>query len=229
MESAKKIFLAPRLQKIADLVPKSDVVADIGTDHAYIPLYLIKEGKIKKAIASDIKKGPVTRAKENIKQYGMDDTIDIRLGPGLETVSPGEADVIVIAGMGGILISDILDASPEVVEKADVLILQPMTAARELREYLCEKDFKIEDEYVVAEENKIYNIIVCKPHGGAKYSIRELYLGRGIEKNCPELYEKYKNGIIRKIKRQIDGLGESVLSENIKRREELIEILNLLE
>lgn len=227
MESAK-IFLTPRLQKIADLVPKCDTVADIGTDHAYIPLYLIKEEKIKKAIASDIKKGPVMRAKENIKQYGADDAIEVRLGPGLETVSPGEANVIVVAGMGGILISDILNASPEVVGKAGILILQPMTAVRELREYLCEKDFEIEGEYVVSEENKMYNIIVCKPHGETKYSMRELYLGRGTQETSPEVYEKYKSGIIRKIKRQIDGLGESILPENIKKREELIRTLNLL-
>lgn len=222
------ILLTPRLQKIADLVPQCSVVADIGTDHAYIPLYLIKEGKTKRAIASDIKKGPVMRAEENVKRHGLDDKIDIRLGAGIETISPGEADVIVVAGMGGILISDILDASLNTASKARLLILQPMTAVMELREYLCEKDFKIENEYVVSEENKMYNIIVCSPKGKTSYSKRELYLGRGIEKTSPSEYEKYKSGVIKKITKQIDGLGASTLPENTEKREKLVEILNLL-
>ncbi len=228
MGSTKNILLTPRLQKIADLVPQCSTVADIGTDHAYIPLYLIKEGKVKKAIASDIKKGPVMRAEENIKHQGLAGEIEVRLGAGLETISPDEADVIVVAGMGGILISDILRASLRVVDTARLLILQPMTAVMELREYLCENGFRIENEYVVSEENKMYNIIVCSPKGKTRYNERELYIGRGIEATSPEEYEKYKSGVIKKIKKQIDGLGASVLPENAEKREKLVEILNLL-
>ena len=224
----KNILLPPRLQKIADLVPACRMVADIGTDHAYIPLYLVKEGRAEGAIASDIKKGPVMRAKENIKKYGMEKTVEARLGAGLETVLPGEASVIIVAGMGGILISDILANSPQTVEKAERLVLQPMTAVVEMRDFLCKNGFGIESEHVVAEEDKLYNIIVATPHGKTQYTKKELYLGRGIDKTCPDVYERYEISIIEKIKRQISGLSESKLPENAEKRKEMIEILNAL-
>ena len=162
--------LNPRLKKIAQLVPQNSCTADIGTDHAYIPIVLVEMGTTPHAIASDIRKGPIERAEANIRSQ----KIETRLGPGLETLSSNEAEVIIIAGMGGILIADILEASRPVVNSAKLLILQPMTAATELREYLSGNGYTVEAEYLEAEEEKLYNIIVATPSGNCNYSKREL-------------------------------------------------------
>lgn len=220
-----KITLNPRLEKIAELVPICDTIADIGTDHAYIPVASVLSGKAQKAIASDIKKGPVARAKDTVSRYGLSDKIDVRLGAGLETVAPGEANAIIIAGMGGILISDILAASQETVRCAKLLILQPMTAVLELREYLSANGYTVCEEHLVREEDKIYNIMVVKPVGSSDYTLKELYLGKGLEKTSPELYEDYYHRIITKLKKRADGLKRSALDEN---KAELGKILNII-
>ncbi len=222
------ISLTTRLQKIAELVPPSKMLADIGTDHAYLPIYLIKNKQIERAIASDIKKGPLLRADENIKKYQLEKFVDTRLGAGLKTIKPEEAETIVIAGMGGILISDILNASPETVSEAKVIILQPMTAVKELREFLCENNFGIDEEYVVAEENKLYNILKVTPNKQTSYTPKEIYFGRGIEKTSSDLYEKYKEGIIKKLKKRISGLSKSCLPENVSIKNELKQVLEIL-
>ena len=147
--------LNPRLKKIAELVPPNFCTADIGTDHAYIPIALVKSGITPRAIASDIKKGPIARADANIRVHGLENLIETRLGAGLETlIESDNAEVIIIAGMGGILISDILEASQNIVRNAKLLILQPMTAVTELRQYLSLNRYEICAEYLEAEEEK---------------------------------------------------------------------------
>ncbi len=225
----KTLKLNPRLKKIAELLPQCNCVADIGTDHAYIPIYAILEGKAKRAIASDINRGPVMRARANAQQYGTLDRLSLRLGGGLETLEPNEADVIVIAGMGGILISDILENSKAVVNGAKYLILQPMTAAKELREYLCSRNFTIEEEFLTAEDEKIYNILCVKVGGRTEYSQKELVLGRDLDKTAPELYGRYFWGIEKKLKTRLAGLKSSSQPENraiASEVEQLIELIN---
>ena len=220
--------LSPRLSKIYSLVPNNRCTADIGTDHAYIPIALIENGKAETAIASDIKAGPIKRADSNIKSHRLSGKIETRLGPGLETLSINEAEVIIIAGMGGILISNILEASRDVVNSAKFLILQPMTAVKELREYLSEKNFTVCGEYLVAEENKLYNIITAQPTGKTDYSLKELYFGKDIEKTSPELYSQYKNSVLKKLEKRISGLEKSQNDENKKVLNELSELLNVI-
>lgn len=220
--------LSPRLQKIADLVPCCKTLADIGTDHAYIPVHLVHRGRTERAIASDIKAGPLARAAENVGRFGLEEQIELRLGAGLETVCPGEADVIVIAGMGGILIADILKKSHETVSRAKLLILQPMTAAYELREFLCENGFEIRGEYLAAEDDKLYCIITAAPHGKTDYSEAELFLGRGIGKNSPELWERYRAQTAEKLNKRIHGL-ESAAEKDTAAIDELKNALNLIE
>lgn len=222
----KYITLSPRLEQIASLVPKCDTVADIGTDHAYIPVRLIQTGRAKRAIASDIKKGPVARAKDTVKKYAFEDEIDVRLGAGLETVKPLEAEVTIIAGMGGILISDILNASLETVRSARCLILQPMTAVYELRKYLSENNFFVDGEYLVQEEDKIYNILTVRPNENCDYSLKELYLGKNIEKTSPDLYPAYRKKIITKLNKRADGLKKSPSEKNKKTLETILHIIN---
>ncbi len=212
--TSKTLKLYPRLAKIAELLPRHQSLADIGTDHAYIPIYALLEGKAAHTIASDINQGPLMRAKANAERCGVSDKVSLRLGAGLTTLEPGDAETIVIAGMGGILIADILENSKAVVRSAKYLILQPMTAVRELREYLCSHDFTVEKEVLCAEEDKIYNIICVKTGGKTDYSPKEMLLGRGLAKASPTLYKRYYAAVERKLKIRLEGLKSSASSEN---------------
>ena len=147
-----------RLYTVSTLVPKGARVADIGTDHGHLPIYLISEGISPFCIACDIKEKPLLNAKENIKKTATQN-IDTRLGPGLAPVLPHEVDCITIAGMGGEVIASILDAADWVRDPKYTLILQPMTSADALRRYLCEKGFSIESETAVEENRKVYTVI----------------------------------------------------------------------
>ena len=151
--------LTPRLKKIAGLLPdKAKTLADIGTDHAYLPVYCLLNGICENAIAMDVNEGPLKRAEENTKKYNLEDKISLRLSDGIQKLKKGEADVIVIAGMGGLLIQKILEDGKDILTLGTKLILQPMIAQEELREYLFSNGYAIENEYVVSEGSKFYNI-----------------------------------------------------------------------
>ena len=150
-------MLTPRLELIYEKITGKKA-ADIGTDHAYIPIELIKSGRCQKVIASDIKPGPAEIAAKNIKNEGLD--IEVRLGGGLSVLRTGEVDDIIIAGMGGKLICSILEENMEVAKSAR-LILQPMNSQWELRKFLLENGFGIESEDLALEGFKVYNVLVC--------------------------------------------------------------------
>lgn len=154
--------LSNRLQKIADFVPHNSITADIGTDHGYIPRYLIEENISKLVIASDVSQGSLDKTISYIHELKLEDKVIPRLGDGLEVLKPFEVDTLVIAGMGGLLIRDILDKDKEVTDSINHFILQPMVASKELREYLLNKGFKILDEDLVFEDDKYYEIIYAK-------------------------------------------------------------------
>lgn len=220
--------LSPRLSRIAALVPKNRCTADIGTDHAYIPIYLVQKGIAERAIASDIKRGPLLRAKENVTKHNLSDKIDLRLGAGLSTLSKGDTEVIIIAGMGGILISEILENSRHITDSAKLLILQPMTAVLELREYLATHGFSVESEHLEAEDEKLYNIIVARPGGNCHYTQKELYFGKFLSETSPALFPRYKAEVLKKLSRRIAGLKNSGSHENKRLLAETESILNLL-
>jgi tRNA (adenine22-N1)-methyltransferase len=181
--------LKGRLRLIADKTPTCRIVADIGTDHAYIPIYLVKNKICDMAIAADVKKGPLRSAGENIKLHGLEGEIATRLGSGLEPVQKEELDVAVIAGMGGQLISEILETSREKAQKATALVLQPMNAPEVLRQWLYENGFCIYDEELVQEGIKLYNV-VCARWTGEKKEVAAIYLYIGeklLEKRDPLL------------------------------------------
>lgn len=217
--------LTPRLQKIYDIVPPCALAADIGTDHAYIPVCLTLSGKCKRAVASDIKKGPIERAEATIRTFKAD-AVKTRLGSGLKTLSPHEADTIIIAGMGGILITEILENSKEIAKSAMRLVLQPMTAAPFLREYLVNNGFCILREYLVCEEKKIYTIILACVGSDRPYTEAELYMGREFEKDT--IYAAYRRNRLEKIDKQTAGLSLSDNSENKKRLSSLIRLKEMI-
>ncbi len=183
-------MLSKRLELIINLMKPSNVLADIGTDHGYIPTQAIRMGIIKKAIAADISKGSLDKAIIEIKKCKLEDRIETRLGSGLDVLGVDEADVVVIAGMGGILISDILEDSyhKKFKLKHPYLIFQPVQLPEKLRRYLYLNNFEIIDEELIEEDGKIYHIIV------SRYS---------------------KNEISKVIKFPIDEIGEiNILKEN---------------
>lgn len=153
-------MITARLQCIINHVC-GETIADIGTDHAYVPVRLIEEKRAEKIIASDIRKGPVETARRTVKRHKMEDKIEIRQGAGLSVLKPGEADNIIIAGMGGILISEIINNDMETA-KESLLILQPMNCQYELRKYLHQNGFSIIDEDIVTEGFKVYNLFTVK-------------------------------------------------------------------
>ncbi len=153
-------ILTPRLACIYSHI-SSRIIADIGTDHAYIPIELAKNNKIDHAFACDINKGPCDIARSNIKNEGFENIIEVRQGGGLSVINEGEADEIIIAGMGGKLISEII-AADITIAKASRLILQPMNSQAELRTFLAENGFEITCEDLETEGFKVYNIFTAQ-------------------------------------------------------------------
>jgi tRNA (adenine22-N1)-methyltransferase len=158
----RNMDLSIRLNAIVNMIEKCDSVIDVGTDHGYVPIYLVKSGVIKSAIASDINKGPVEKAKNNIAVNNVSEQISCRLGSGLSTVKKGEVQIAIIAGMGGNLIRDILEADLDVVKEFEYMILQPVQNAEVLREYLCVAGYDIIDEEICKDDGKFYEIIKVK-------------------------------------------------------------------
>ena len=182
----KNTPLSPRLKSAASFVPHGCRMADIGTDHARLPIYLIKTGTVKSAIASDISDGPLEKAAENLKYYGLTDSVSLRKADGLLAVSDYEVDCAVIAGMGGELISHLLEKYiPEGLKK---LIIQPMTDAFFVRRALSKRGFKIVAEDIVPERNKMY-IIICAEPGKIKLAPNEDFFSPQLKLH--PLYKDY--------------------------------------
>lgn len=150
------VQLSKRLLAVASLVTRGNVVADIGCDHAYTSIYLCEQGISPSVIAMDVRTGPLERAKENIKRYDLQSKISLRLSDGLETLSPGEADTVLLAGMGGILMMKILTDYPTTTASVKELILQPQSEIAEVRRFLHKSGYQIAMEQMVKEDGKFY-------------------------------------------------------------------------
>ncbi len=158
-------MLDSRLRLAADLVRWGSRVADIGTDHAHLPVALVQEGRCPSAIASDIRVGPVENAWSTVREAALETVISVRLGDGLHTIQPHEADDIVIAGMGGETIAAILQEAPWVKHPRYRVIAQPMTRAEKLRAYLFAEGFAIREERVTCVGRHWYTVI-CAEYTG---------------------------------------------------------------
>ncbi len=217
--------LSKRLQKIADLVGEDSIVCDIGTDHGYIPVYLIKNNISKKVIGTDISKGSLDKIIELVQKEALEDRIECRLGDGLDILEEKEVDSLIIAGMGGILISEILEEGREVTEHIENFILQPMVGSKELRRYLVDNGYKIISEDLLFEEGKFYEIILAE-RGRQKidkdihYEISQLL----IRDRHPLLREflEYK---INKVKKVMDEIKDIKTQGSKKKYKELKSLL----
>ena len=170
---------------------KGAFVADVGTDHAYLPIALCLERRIRGGVASDINKGPIERARDNIEKYGLSDRLDAVLTDGLAGIESYAPDCVMILGMGGELISRILADAPWTKKAGIRLCLQPMTHPEKLRAFLLSEGYSIIDEKIIIEDDKIYQIILSEYTGIAKkYSEEQLLLGKiNIERHSDELLQ----------------------------------------
>ena len=150
--------LSQRLSSVASMVTAGNCLADVGTDHGYVPIYLYERQMIPRAIAMDVNKGPLERARLHIAEYGYHNAIETRLSDGLQALKAGEAESVVIAGMGGPLIIRILSAYPEVTASFKELILQPQSEISEVRVWLGEQGYEIIEEHMVFEDGKYYSM-----------------------------------------------------------------------
>ena len=211
-----------RLDVLLSLLPRGCRLADIGCDHAYIPISAVKQGKAVFAYASDVRKGPLSRAAKNVAEAGLSDKIVLNLADGLDGAEEYRPDTVVIAGMGGELIADIIDRAPFVKTDKITLILQPMTCPDELRKYLLSAGFEIERERLAYEDRHIYQIIVCRFKAAAQeYTEAELETGKSHEDGelVPALYRKY----IAKYEKIIKGKSKAGIDAQ-KEREVLDEL-----
>lgn len=147
-----------RLQRIAGMIRRGDAVADIGTDHAYLPVFLVKEKIASHVFACDVSDGPLENARTNIEKSKVDG-VTLRKGDGLSAVKPFEADTFVLAGMGGDLICKILTDAPWIRNSRYELILQPMTSVEDLRFFLCKNGFSVVSERAVRSAGRIYTVM----------------------------------------------------------------------
>ncbi|MDR7870160.1 MAG: class I SAM-dependent methyltransferase [Tissierellaceae bacterium] len=218
--------LSNRLLEITKFVPKDSSVADIGTDHGYIPVYLIQNNISKNVIASDISSPSLDKTIEYVNQLDLNEKISPRLGDGLNVVKPNEVDTVIIAGMGGVLISKILEENKDTCNTIETFILQPMVASKELREYLIHNGYMIVDESLAKEGKRFYEIIVAKKGKGTIQ--KDIYYEIGhklIEKNHPLLREFIYN----KKKSVMDIIAKLITDETVKTKTRYKELTEILE
>lgn len=223
------IKLTARLQKIVDQVSAGNSVADIGTDHGYIPIYLLKNKISPFVIAGDINEKPLKRAENNIKKHNLSHSIETRLGSGLSILKPKEVNTVIIAGMGGLLITELLEDSKTIVEKLNTLILQPMQAQSELRKYLINNGLTIEKDILVKEDHHIYEIIVAKL--GKQEVVDPIYyeVGFHIKSNPKSLAMEFISRKIRSTKMVIENISNNALESSTKKLKEMNNKLKKLE
>lgn len=194
--------LTPRLRAVAEQVPKGAEFADVGTDHGYLPVWLILNGVAASAIAADLREGPLGRARQTAAHWGVEGKLSFRLCDGLAGIAPEEADTVAIAGMGGDTIAGILGAAPWTREPGKLLLLQPMTAQPELRQWLGENGYAIRAERVAREGKRLYCVLTVEGGTMPPLTPGELWAGR---QSADPLRGEYLDCIAGKVRRTLDG------------------------
>lgn len=166
----EQVTLDRRLKRVVDFIPVGSILADIGSDHAYVPCYVVQQGIVNRAIAGEVNQGPMEAAKAQVDLIGAADQIDVRLGDGLAVLKEDEATCISICGMGGSLIRSILEAGRDKLGTVERLILQPNVDGQQVREWLLESGFVLAMETIVEENDKVYEILVGEPGTETRYS-----------------------------------------------------------
>lgn len=224
---AEKPDMGPRLRSIAALVPEGCAcLADIGTDHGYIPVSLLLAGRIGRAVAADIGAPPLDHARRTARQYGVAENLDFRLGDGLSVLEPDEADVIVIAGMGGDAIAGILDAAPW-SRAGPLLLLQPMSKAEVLRTWLPLNGYVVVHEELVQDKGVLYPILAVRGGDMPPASDAQAWGGFLLEKD--PLWGLYITDRLLRLHRAAAGLERARDPSLAEKREALVKVIGQLE
>lgn len=218
-----------RLKTIGDYVPSGVSIADIGTDHAYLPAWLAERGIITKAVAGDIAEGPCNAARSTVAMYGLKDKIEVRLGSGLSIVKPGEVDVIVIAGMGASTIIEILEADKQTAQLAKQLILQPMAGAPSLRRWANCNGWRISAEALVEEGKHLYEIMVLERGLEATMADVIYEIGPRLLEQKPPLLKAQFNKLREHYKRLLTNMQRSAEAQQSMKYKEVQKLLLELE
>lgn len=234
-----EIRLSKRMKTVADMVTPSvdNTVCDIGCDHAFVSIYLKKKGIASRVIAMDVKEGPLNIARANIDSFGLKDYIEVRASDGFEALMPNEADVAIIAGMGGSLIVDILKRGKIHTDAGIELIIQPQSDIPKVRKYLYDIGYTIEDENFLIDEGKYYTVIKAvnnsldkKENVESPYELSEAELNYGpvLLKKKTLVLKEYLELILTKNKELMDKLNANPTDKGSVRVKELIHANELI-
>lgn len=212
--------LSTRLKTVASYVPNNKKLADIGSDHAYLPLYLVKRGVIEEAIAGEVVQGPFDAAVRNVRLHGKENQITVRLANGLQAIEEDDnVQVVTIAGMGGRLITTILEEGHERLQTVERLILQPNIHSEPIRQWAVENGWYIVEEAILEEDDHIYEILVLE-RGEVTYSPLELLVGPKLLVEKSEVFQKKWQEECRSWKNVLQSLEQAKPSEEVARKKE---------
>ena len=203
--------LSKRLEVVAKMISPGGVIADIGTDHGYVPIYLIENNICEKVFAADINKGPLERAEEHIREHGLKDRITTVLSNGMEKLGGNNINKVIIAGMGGELICKIMDESP-IMDEIEEIVLSPHSDIYKVRKNIISNNFSIVDEKMVKDSEKYYIVIRAvktMDNDDNDYNEFELMYGRKLFDNKDKVFLEYLERKVDKYNNIMDGLGDS--------------------
>ena len=215
-----------RLKKVGDLVDTNSSILDIGCDHALLDIYLVNNKKVEKAIASDVKEGPLKNAKENLKKYQLEDKIELRLGDGLDTYTD-DIDTVIVSGMGGRTIIGMFKYKPSIVKKINTLILSPNNYQEDVRRFFTSIGFYIEEEILVKEGKIIYQIEKLK-RGKKKYNKLDYFFGPELLMNKNNLFKEYYKKELKSREILLDILPKNYRLKKYKTKKEIKMIKDIL-
>jgi tRNA (adenine22-N1)-methyltransferase len=243
------VGLSKRLLKIAEHVPQGSKLADIGSDHALLPVYLAQQGVIISGIAGELNAGPYSAALKQVEEAGLKSYIEVRLGDGLEVIASGEVDVITIAGMGGLLIVQILTEGIAKLDQVQRMVLQPNVGEEVVRRWLLEQGWFLNEEYIIQEDGKTYEVLVADRSEQAANLNQILYQERQLAGKMintarllamgpylltqadPIWIQKWQDELI-KLQRIVDQLTRSQQESSLQRQkliqDEMLEIQEVL-
>ncbi|GGI11116.1 tRNA (adenine(22)-N(1))-methyltransferase [Gottfriedia solisilvae] len=219
-----EVNLSMRLKRVFDYIPEGTRLADIGSDHAYLPCYAVLNKRCTSAIVGEITEGPFNSARSTIRQSGLEGIVEARMGDGLEVLKPNEVDVITIAGMGGSLIASILEKGKEKLQGVETLVLQPNIGAYQIRNWLDQEGYSLIKEDILEEDTKIYEILVAsksstyKPYSDSKN--KEMFIGPHLMHDQNDAFKKRWNHELKNFERILIQL------QSAKQTEESIQKIN---